>query len=102
MQIFGKLGGWVDNDTAIVLNQDSMLNVRSLLEICNRWRERKEFNGTGIKSNFRARIALRSIGSFEWGKHCSRQWNELKPQLWEDKPKLMVSKIYNIEQVLLG
>ena len=64
--------GWFHNDTAIVLNQDSMLNVRSLLEICNiRWRDRKEFNGTGIKSNFRARITLRSIGSFEWGKHTA-------------------------------
>ena len=47
--VFGKLGGIIF---------DSMLSVGtgiSLLEICNRWRERKEFNdGTGINSNFRA------------------------------------------------
>ena len=78
----------------MILIQDS---VRSVID----GERGKEFNGTGIKSNFGAGIALRSIESFEWGKHCPRQWNELKAQLWPDKLKLMACKIYNIGDILL-
>ena len=32
--------GWYDRHILMFLNQDSMFNVHSLFEICNRWRER--------------------------------------------------------------
>ena len=39
---------WKDHHILMVLNQDSMLNVHSLFEICNRWREGKSLTGRAL------------------------------------------------------
>ena len=41
--------GWYDRHILMFLNQDSMFNVHSLFEICNRWRERgKSLTGPAL------------------------------------------------------